>query len=168
MSLPSGELQVVSDEARVGPALDAEPQQTDAAIRGRSLGQIAWRRLRRDKLAMIGGIFVIFLGLVAILANPLTNWYGQFPNTVNNFPPHDLLDAGVALEDGRQFAHRAAAADGDEEHAPDHLGRGGSRVGLVASAAHLFPEPASARRSTRSSSGKTWLVATTIAISPNT
>ncbi|WP_395321424.1 hypothetical protein [Variovorax sp. UC74_104] len=27
---------------------------------------------------------------------------------------------------------------------------------------------ASARRSTRSSSGKTWLVATTIAISPNT
>jgi len=100
MSLPSGELQVMSDEARVGANVDAEPDQASAAIRGRSLGQIAWRRLRRDKLAMAGGIFVILLALVAILANPLTNWYGQFPNAVHNFPPHDLLDASTQMPIG--------------------------------------------------------------------
>jgi peptide/nickel transport system permease protein/oligopeptide transport system permease protein len=36
------------------------------AIEGRSLGQIAWMRLRRDKVAMAGGIVIIFLILVAI------------------------------------------------------------------------------------------------------
>lgn len=36
------------------------------AIEGRSLGQIAWLRLRRDKVAMAGGVIVILLILVAI------------------------------------------------------------------------------------------------------
>jgi peptide/nickel transport system permease protein/oligopeptide transport system permease protein len=35
-------------------------------IEGRSLGQIAWMRLRRDKVAMAGGAVVLFLILVAI------------------------------------------------------------------------------------------------------
>jgi ABC-type dipeptide/oligopeptide/nickel transport system permease subunit len=48
-----------------------------AAIEGRSLGQIAWLRLRRDKVAMGGGIFIIVLILVAIFGpffvqNPTT------------------------------------------------------------------------------------------------
>jgi peptide/nickel transport system permease protein len=48
-----------------------------AAIEGRSLGQIAWMRLRRDRVAMAGGIFIIFLILVAIIGphlvqNPTT------------------------------------------------------------------------------------------------
>jgi ABC-type dipeptide/oligopeptide/nickel transport system permease subunit len=38
-----------------------------SAIEGRSLGRIAWMRLRRDKAAMGGGIFVLFLILVAII-----------------------------------------------------------------------------------------------------
>jgi peptide/nickel transport system permease protein/oligopeptide transport system permease protein len=38
----------------------------EAAIEGRSLGRIAWMRLRRDKVAMAGGIIVLFLILVAI------------------------------------------------------------------------------------------------------
>jgi len=37
------------------------------AIEGRSLGQIAWMRLRRDKVAMAGGVVVILLILVAIV-----------------------------------------------------------------------------------------------------
>ncbi len=37
------------------------------AIEGRSLGQIAWMRLKRDKVAMGGGIFIVFLVLVAII-----------------------------------------------------------------------------------------------------
>ena len=36
------------------------------AIEGRSLGQIAWMRLKRDKVALGSGIFIIFLLLVAI------------------------------------------------------------------------------------------------------
>jgi peptide/nickel transport system permease protein/oligopeptide transport system permease protein len=36
------------------------------AIEGRSLGQIAWMRLRRDKVAIVGGIVIIVLILVAI------------------------------------------------------------------------------------------------------
>jgi ABC-type dipeptide/oligopeptide/nickel transport system permease subunit len=36
-------------------------------IEGRSLGQIAWLRLRRDRVAMGSAIFVIFLILVAII-----------------------------------------------------------------------------------------------------
>ncbi len=36
------------------------------AIEGRSLGQIAWMRLRRDKVAIAGGIVIILLLLVAI------------------------------------------------------------------------------------------------------
>jgi peptide/nickel transport system permease protein len=37
------------------------------AIQGRSLGQIAWMRLRRDKVAMAGGVVIILLILVAIV-----------------------------------------------------------------------------------------------------
>jgi peptide/nickel transport system permease protein/oligopeptide transport system permease protein len=37
------------------------------AIEGRSLGRIAWLRLKRDKVAMSGGVFIIFLILVAVI-----------------------------------------------------------------------------------------------------
>src|SRR5436305_5078121 len=37
------------------------------AIEGRSLGQIAWMRLRRDKVAMAGGVVVVLLIVVAII-----------------------------------------------------------------------------------------------------
>src|SRR3954468_4152862 len=36
-------------------------------IKGRSLGQIAWRRLRRDKVAMAGGTFIAFLVVVSVI-----------------------------------------------------------------------------------------------------
>jgi ABC-type dipeptide/oligopeptide/nickel transport system permease subunit len=47
------------------------------AIEGRSLGQIAWLRLRRDKFAMAGGIIVVFLILVAVFGPHLV----QNPDT---------------------------------------------------------------------------------------
>ena len=37
------------------------------AIEGRSLGQIAWMRLRRDKVAMGGGVVIVVLILIAIV-----------------------------------------------------------------------------------------------------
>ena len=45
---------VVVGPVIVGPAVEA-----------RSLGQITWERLRRDKVAMGGGVFIVFLILVA-------------------------------------------------------------------------------------------------------
>jgi ABC-type dipeptide/oligopeptide/nickel transport system permease subunit len=38
-----------------------------AAVEGRSLGQIAWLRLRRDKVAIGGGVVILVLVLVAII-----------------------------------------------------------------------------------------------------
>ncbi len=60
-----------------GPEPTSAPAVAGKAIEGRSLGQIAWMRLRQDKVAMAGGIVVIFLILVAIFGpylvqNPLT------------------------------------------------------------------------------------------------
>jgi peptide/nickel transport system permease protein/oligopeptide transport system permease protein len=60
-----------------GPSPEPVVSVPGKAIQGRSLGQIAWMRLRRDKVAMGGGIVVILLILIAIfgpflVANPDT------------------------------------------------------------------------------------------------
>ena len=60
-----------------GPEPTPVPAVAGKAIEGRSLGQIAWMRLRQDKVAMAGGVVVILLILVAIFGpylvqNPLT------------------------------------------------------------------------------------------------
>ncbi|MGZ5417449.1 MAG: ABC transporter permease [Nocardioides sp.] len=57
-------------------------------IEGRSLGQIAWRRLKRDKIALAGAAFLIFLVLVAIFAPLIVKWLGWPPN---EFHP-ELID----------------------------------------------------------------------------
>jgi peptide/nickel transport system permease protein len=60
-------------------------------IQGRSLSQIAWRRLRRDKVALAGGIFIAFLITVAILAPLIVKITGGPPNEYHQ----DLLDMGI-------------------------------------------------------------------------
>jgi peptide/nickel transport system permease protein len=74
-----------------------EPGEPEAAIQGRSLGQIAWRRLKKDKVAMAGGIFVLILSVIAILAKPLIALYGQTPGAIHNTPPGDLLDQSTQM-----------------------------------------------------------------------
>jgi ABC-type dipeptide/oligopeptide/nickel transport system permease subunit len=75
--------------------LDVSPAETIASadavvgvagrsIEGRSLGRIAWMRLRRDKIAMISACFIVFLVLVAVIGpflvqNPDT----YHPNLLN-------------------------------------------------------------------------------------
>ena len=58
----------------------------EAAIEGRSLGQIAWRRLRRDKVAMGGAIVLILLILVAIFAPLIVGLLGTPPNEPHRIP----------------------------------------------------------------------------------
>ena len=47
-------------------------------IEGRSLGQIAWMRLKRDKVATGGGIFILFLIVVAIIGPHLVQSPTEF------------------------------------------------------------------------------------------
>ncbi|MFJ2032614.1 ABC transporter permease [Streptosporangium sp. NPDC087985] len=49
------------------------------AIQGRSLGQIAWMRLKRDKVAMTGAGVIVFLILVAIFAPLIVKFFGHPP-----------------------------------------------------------------------------------------
>ena len=67
-----------------GPPPEPTVAVSGKAIEGRSLGQIAWMRLRQDKLAMVGGGVVIFLILVAIFGPLLV----QNPTTYHS----DLID----------------------------------------------------------------------------
>jgi len=54
------------------------------AIEGRSLGKIAWLRLKRDKVAIGGGIFILFLIVVAIVGPFLVqNPNIYHPNLIN-------------------------------------------------------------------------------------
>ena len=54
------------------------------AIEGRSLGRIAWLRLKRDKVAIGGGIFILFLIVVAIVGPFLVqNPNIYHPNLIN-------------------------------------------------------------------------------------
>ena len=62
-----------------GPSPEAGVSSAGVPIEGRSLGQIAWRRLRRDRVAMAGGIIIVFLILVAVIGPHLV----QNPNTYN-------------------------------------------------------------------------------------
>ncbi|MGV9253950.1 ABC transporter permease [Streptomyces sp. NPDC003697] len=79
------------------PTAEAAPSAADEAavattgakaVQGRSLGRIAWERLKRDKLALSGGVVVLLLILVAILAPVIAHLVGQDPETHHE----DLID----------------------------------------------------------------------------
>lgn len=55
----------VDSPAAAEPALGGLPA---GAIEGRSLGEIAWMRLKRDRVAIAGAVFVIALVLLALFA----------------------------------------------------------------------------------------------------
>jgi peptide/nickel transport system permease protein len=57
------------------------PELVDAHIEGRTPLQLAWRRLRKDKVSMICLGFIVFLVLVAIFAPLLVKLIGHPPNT---------------------------------------------------------------------------------------
>jgi peptide/nickel transport system permease protein len=64
----------------------------ETAIEGRSLSQIAWGRLRRDKVALAGGMFIIFLVLVALFAPLIVKITGGPPNEFHQ----DLMDPFIS------------------------------------------------------------------------
>jgi peptide/nickel transport system permease protein len=58
----------------------AAPGEGTKAIEGRSLGRIAWNRLKRDRVAMLSAGVIVFLVLVAIFAPLITKVLGHPPN----------------------------------------------------------------------------------------
>jgi peptide/nickel transport system permease protein len=69
-------------------SVDVEPMETagveiQTTIAGRSLTQIAWARLRRDKVAMVSLTIIVLVLLVAIFAPLITKWLGVDPYTLN-------------------------------------------------------------------------------------
>jgi peptide/nickel transport system permease protein len=77
----------VSDQVPIGedPVEAAGPAK---AIQGRSLGQIAWRRLKRDKAAIGGAVVIILLILMALFAPLIVRITGSTPNEFHQ----ELLD----------------------------------------------------------------------------
>lgn len=69
----------------------------EKAVVGRSLKQIAWRRLKRDKVAMAGGIVVIIFVLLAFLAPVLTRLWGHPINEWHG----DTIDTTIGTPLGR-------------------------------------------------------------------
>ena len=66
-------------------------------IEGRSLWQISWMRLKRDKVAIAGGFFVVFLILVAIFAPLICKLVGVTPNDFHQ----DLVDPSLQTPIGK-------------------------------------------------------------------
>ena len=65
-------------------------------IEGRSLGQIAWTRFKKDKVAVAGGVIVVLLILVAALSRPIQAMFGLDPDAFNQ----GLIDANTSLPKG--------------------------------------------------------------------
>ncbi|MEO3814484.1 ABC transporter permease [Sphaerisporangium sp. B11E5] len=89
-------LDVSGSDATAAP--DAVVEGSPAkVIQGRSLGQIAWIRLKRDKVALAGAGVVVFLILVAIFAPLIVSVIGHPPNDFNQ----DLISSEtLAPKDG--------------------------------------------------------------------
>jgi peptide/nickel transport system permease protein len=94
MTLPTGDL-----DALIVSADSGDLETRIAAFEGRSLIQLAWRRIRRSKIAMITLIVIILLILIAVFAPLLTAIEGQNPYAFHN--GRDVIDSGaVSLEPG--------------------------------------------------------------------
>jgi len=78
-----------------GELISDEPT-SEKAIAGRTLRSLAWSRLKQDKLALAGGIFVVALLLVSALAFPITRLLGVSPNDFNS----NLISGDTSLPFG--------------------------------------------------------------------
>ncbi|HET9655913.1 MAG TPA: ABC transporter permease [Kineosporiaceae bacterium] len=83
-----------------GAAAQAEPEAVlegvSVPIAGRSLGQIAWMRLKRDRVALAGGFVILFLILVAVFAPLVVGLLGHPPTEFHE----DLVNADTMVPSG--------------------------------------------------------------------
>src|SRR4249919_1626026 len=83
-----------------GTAAEAQPEagvEGAGAIEGRSLWQIAWMRLKRDRVAMTGGVLVLLLVAVAIFGPFLIKMFGHPPTEFHS----DVINHDLQIPIGR-------------------------------------------------------------------
>ena len=100
----SAPLEVTGSADEAGPD-DVAPKAPGKGIEGRSLGRIAWTRLRRDKVAMAGGIVVALLVLLAVLAKPIESLFGLHPNAFHQNLIDPVLLKPTGSFGGMSLAH---------------------------------------------------------------
>jgi peptide/nickel transport system permease protein len=84
MTVPAGELEVVSGPPTLDmPGLGGDGGGT-GAIKARSPWNIAWRRFRRDKAAIVGGLVALLFVLIALFAKPIEHLFNFQPNAIHN------------------------------------------------------------------------------------
>jgi peptide/nickel transport system permease protein len=93
---PPTDLDHVEDDVDVALAADAAPR----AVVARSPGQLFWRRLRKDKVAMVALGFIVLLVLIAFLAPVITSIAGTPDPKVQNSEALDVFGSptGPAAE----------------------------------------------------------------------
>jgi peptide/nickel transport system permease protein len=76
-------MSLIRADLGVDAVAEQEPDanRPDKEYEGRTPWQLAWARLRRDRVAMVSLCFIVFLALVAIFAPLLTALIGHGPNT---------------------------------------------------------------------------------------
>lgn len=74
------------------------PATPGSSIEGRSLGRIAWDRLKRDKVAIVSATFILLLILVALGADLINHWFGLAPNA--------YIDTAIDSSTGMPFGAR--------------------------------------------------------------
>ncbi len=99
------------DTAPAPAVADSEPI-ASPAIAGRSLGRIAWSRLRRDRLAMLGAVMIIGFILIAIAAPLLCAIFGVDPLT-NHANQLDDLGFPIGPWAGMSWQHPLGVEPGN-------------------------------------------------------
>lgn len=74
---------------------------TPARIEGRTPWQLAWARLRRDRVAMVSGVVIILLVIIAVAAPLLTKLIGHGP--YDQFRDTGLSPAGIPVGPSKTF-----------------------------------------------------------------
>src|SRR3954467_8669977 len=79
----------------------AAPTAESTEIAGRSLSQIAWGRLRRDKVAMVSLITVVLVLLIAIFAPLVVKLGGVDPYSFHNDVKEGIISDLGGLPTGK-------------------------------------------------------------------
>jgi ABC-type dipeptide/oligopeptide/nickel transport system permease subunit len=99
----------VSAPLEVAPgSSDAQPEAVLDGVKkieGRSLWQISWMRLKRDKVALAGGVFVLLLIVVAIFAPLICKAIGITPNDFNQKLVDPSLQTPIGKLGGISWDH---------------------------------------------------------------
>ncbi len=86
------------DADKAAPA-DVAADVAKKSVEGRSLRQIAWTRLKRDKLALTGGVVVVLLVLVALFAPLIVSLLGHPPDEFHQDRIDPLFGVAKGLDE---------------------------------------------------------------------